>query len=104
MAKMRAVQVSRPKAALEVVEREVPQPGPGTEYPLVPGHEVIGIIDALGPGVSDLALAQRVGVGWNGGYDGRRLPPRTALRVPTAPCDRCIVRRRLCSPPSTRAR
>ena len=96
MAKMRAVQVSRPKAALEVVERDVPQPGPGTvrikveacgvchsdsvtvdglfpgiEYPRVPGHEVIGTIDALGPGVSDLALGQRVGVGWNGGYDGR---------------------------------
>jgi D-arabinose 1-dehydrogenase-like Zn-dependent alcohol dehydrogenase len=96
MPKMRAVQVSRPKAALEVVERDVPQPGPGTvrikveacgvchsdsvtvdgllpgiEYPRVPGHEVIGTIDAIGSGVSDLALGQRVGVGWNGGYDGR---------------------------------
>jgi D-arabinose 1-dehydrogenase-like Zn-dependent alcohol dehydrogenase len=96
MPKMRAVQVSRPKAALEVVEREVPQPGPGTvrikveacgvchsdsvtvdglfpgiEYPRVPGHEVIGTIDALGPGVSDVTPGQRVGVGWNGGFDGR---------------------------------
>jgi D-arabinose 1-dehydrogenase-like Zn-dependent alcohol dehydrogenase len=96
MAKMRAVQVSRPKAALEVVERDVPQPSPGTvrikveacgvchsdsatvdgvfpgiEYPRVPGHEVIGTVDALGPGATDLALGQRVGVGWNGGYDGR---------------------------------
>jgi D-arabinose 1-dehydrogenase-like Zn-dependent alcohol dehydrogenase len=93
---MRAVQVSRPKAALEVVEREVPQPGPGTvrvkveacgvchsdsvtidglfpgiEYPRVPGHEVIGTIDAVGAGVTDLVAGQRVGVGWNGGYDGR---------------------------------
>jgi D-arabinose 1-dehydrogenase-like Zn-dependent alcohol dehydrogenase len=96
MAKMRAVQVSRPKAALEVVEREVPKPGsgtvrirveacgvchsdsvtveglfPGIEYPRVPGHEVIGTVDALGPGVTEVALGQRVGVGWNGGYDGR---------------------------------
>lgn len=96
MAKMRAVQVSRPKATLELVEREVPQPGPGTvrikveacgvchsdsvtvdglfpgiEYPRVPGHEIIGTIDAVGAGVTDLAAGQRVGVGWNGGYDGR---------------------------------
>jgi D-arabinose 1-dehydrogenase-like Zn-dependent alcohol dehydrogenase len=96
MPKMRAVQVSRPKASLEVVEREVPQPGPGTvrikveacgvchsdsatvdgvfpgiEYPRVPGHEVIGTVDAVGPGVTDIAPGQRVGVGWNGGYDGR---------------------------------
>jgi D-arabinose 1-dehydrogenase-like Zn-dependent alcohol dehydrogenase len=93
---MRAVQVSRPKAPLEVVEREVPQPGPGTvrikveacgvchsdsatveglfpgiEYPRVPGHEVIGTVDAVGPGVTDIVTGQRVGVGWNGGYDGR---------------------------------
>jgi D-arabinose 1-dehydrogenase-like Zn-dependent alcohol dehydrogenase len=96
MPKMRAVQVSRPTAALEVVERDVPQPGPGTvrikveacgvchsdsvtvdglfpgiEYPRIPGHEVIGTIDAVGPGVTDVAPGQRVGVGWNGGYDGR---------------------------------
>jgi D-arabinose 1-dehydrogenase-like Zn-dependent alcohol dehydrogenase len=96
MPKMRAVQVSRPKAPLEVVEREVPQPGPGSvrlkveacgvchsdaatvdgavpgiEYPRVPGHEVIGTIDATGVGVTDAVLGQRVGVGWNAGYDGR---------------------------------
>jgi D-arabinose 1-dehydrogenase-like Zn-dependent alcohol dehydrogenase len=96
MPKMRAIQVSRPKAALELVEREVPQPGagtvrikveacgvchsdsaivegsfPGIEYPRIPGHEVVGTIDALGPGVTDLKPGQRVGVGWNGGYDGR---------------------------------
>jgi D-arabinose 1-dehydrogenase-like Zn-dependent alcohol dehydrogenase len=95
MPKMRAVQVSRPKAGLELVEREIPQPGPGTvrikvetcgichsdsavvdgsfpgiEYPRVPGHEVIGTIDAVGPGVSDLTTGQRVGVGWHGGQDG----------------------------------
>jgi D-arabinose 1-dehydrogenase-like Zn-dependent alcohol dehydrogenase len=96
MAKMRAVQVSRPKARLELVERDIPEPRPGTvrvkveacgvchsdslvvegafpgiEYPRVPGHEIIGTIDAIGSGVVDLALGQRVGVGWNGGYDGR---------------------------------
>jgi D-arabinose 1-dehydrogenase-like Zn-dependent alcohol dehydrogenase len=93
---MRAVQVSRPKAPLEVVERAVPQPGPGTvrikveacgvchtdsatveglfpgiEYPRIPGHEVIGMVDAVGSGVTEIAVGQRVGVGWNGGYDGR---------------------------------
>jgi len=94
--KMRAVQVSRPKGPLELVERDVPEPGsgtvrikveacgichsdvvvvdgllPGIEYPRIPGHEVVGTIDAIGSGVTDLAPGQRVGVGWNGGYDGR---------------------------------
>jgi D-arabinose 1-dehydrogenase-like Zn-dependent alcohol dehydrogenase len=96
MAKMRAVQVSRPGAGLEMVEREVPQPGagmvrikveacgvchsdsftvegqwPGIEYPRIPGHEVIGTIDALGPGTGDFSPGERVGVGWHGGQDGR---------------------------------
>ena len=96
MPKMRAVQVSRPKAALELVEREIPSPTagtvrikveacgvchtdsavvegsiPGIEYPRVPGHEIVGTIDACGPGVTDFARGQRVGIGWNGGYDGR---------------------------------
>jgi D-arabinose 1-dehydrogenase-like Zn-dependent alcohol dehydrogenase len=95
MPKMRAVQVSRPGAKLELVEREIPQPGPGTvrikveacgvchsdsmtveglvagiEYPRIPGHEVVGTIDALGAGVNDFAPGQRVGVGWHGGQDG----------------------------------
>ncbi len=96
MPKMRAVQVARPGAALELVEREIPQPGPGTvrikveacgvchsdsvtveglmpgiEYPRIPGHEVIGTIDTLGAGVGDFSPGQRVGVGWHGGQDGR---------------------------------
>jgi D-arabinose 1-dehydrogenase-like Zn-dependent alcohol dehydrogenase len=96
MAKMRAVQVARPGAKLELVEREVPQPGPGTvrikveacgvchsdsfivegtspgiEYPRIPGHEVIGTIDTLGAGVTDFSPGERVGVGWHGGQDGR---------------------------------
>jgi alcohol dehydrogenase len=95
MAKMRAVQVSRPGAPLEIVEREIPEPGagfvrikvqacgichsdsvtkdglfPGIQYPRVPGHEVIGIIDSLGPNVPRWKPGQRVGVGWNGGYCG----------------------------------
>src|SRR4051812_7408590 len=100
MATMRVAQVSRPKGPLELVERPVPEPGPGTvrirvlacgichsdsltkeglmpgiQYPRVPGHEVAGIIDAVGPGVLGWEAGQRVGVGWNGGYCGD--------------CDRC---------------
>jgi D-arabinose 1-dehydrogenase-like Zn-dependent alcohol dehydrogenase len=95
MATMRVVQVARPKAPLEIVERPVPEPGPGTvrvrvlacgichsdsltkeggfpgiQYPRVPGHEVAGVIDAVGPGVPGWEPGQRVGVGWNGGYCG----------------------------------
>jgi D-arabinose 1-dehydrogenase-like Zn-dependent alcohol dehydrogenase len=95
MSKMRAVQVSRPNGPFELVEREIPEPGagaarikvqacgichsdsvtkegliPGIQYPRVPGHEVVGVIDALGPGVSGWKVGQRVGVGWNGGYCG----------------------------------
>jgi D-arabinose 1-dehydrogenase-like Zn-dependent alcohol dehydrogenase len=95
MAKMRVVQVSRPKGPLELVERDVPEPSagtvrvkveacgvchseafvveglfPGIEYPRVPGHEVVGVIDAIGAGVTGFTKGQRVGVGWNGGYDG----------------------------------
>ncbi len=93
MSKMRAVQVTRAGGPLEMVEREIPAPGagtvrvkvqacgvchsdsltkeglfPGLAYPRVPGHEVAGVVDALGAGVSGFAVGQRVGVGWNGGY------------------------------------
>jgi D-arabinose 1-dehydrogenase-like Zn-dependent alcohol dehydrogenase len=95
MAKMRAVQVSRPKGPLELVERDIPDPGPGKvrikveacgvchsdsftkeglfpgiRYPRVPGHEVIGHIDAIGAGVRGWRAGQRVGVGWHGGNCG----------------------------------
>ncbi len=95
MAKMRAVQVSRPKGPFELVEREIPEPGagsirikvqacgichsdmytkeglyPGIQYPRVPGHEVAGVIDALGSGVAQWKVGQRVGVGWHGGHCG----------------------------------
>jgi alcohol dehydrogenase/propanol-preferring alcohol dehydrogenase len=92
---MRAVQITRPNGPLELVEREIPTPGrnavrikveacgichsdaavvtgqfPFVEYPRVPGHEVAGVIDALGAGVTRWKVGQRVGVGWSGGYDG----------------------------------
>jgi len=95
MARMRVAQVSRPKRPFEIVERPIPEPGPGTvrikvqacgichsdsivkeglfpniPYPRVPGHEVAGVIDAVGPGVPGWRPGQKVGVGWNGGYCG----------------------------------
>jgi D-arabinose 1-dehydrogenase-like Zn-dependent alcohol dehydrogenase len=95
MPKMRAVQVPRAKGAFEIVEREIPEPTPGTvrikvqacgvchsdsitkeglfpgiEYPRVPGHEVVGVVDAVGPGVARWTPGQRVGVGWHGGHCG----------------------------------
>src|SRR5882757_4076980 len=95
MATMRAVQVPRPNGPFEIVERPIPEPGagsvrikvhacgichsdsvtkeglfPGIQYPRVPGHEVAGVIDAIGPGVLGWEAGQRVGVGWNGGYCG----------------------------------
>jgi D-arabinose 1-dehydrogenase-like Zn-dependent alcohol dehydrogenase len=95
MALMRVVQVSRPKGPFEIVERPIPEPSagtvrikvqacgichsdslvkegifPGIQYPRVPGHEVAGIIDAVGPSVAGWEPGQKVGVGWNGGYCG----------------------------------
>src|SRR6266481_6210240 len=101
MAKMKAVQVPKPGADFEIVEREIPQPGagqvrihvqacgichsdvitkeglfPGITYPRVPGHEVAGVIDELGAGVKEWQKGQRVGVGWHGGQDGTCLACR----------------------------
>src|SRR5512143_1665352 len=101
MATMRAAQVTRAGGAFEIVERPLPVPGPGTVriavqacgvchsdsmtkeggfpgliYPRVPGHEVAGVIDAVGPGVTAWKVGQRVGVGWHGGYDGTCEPCR----------------------------
>jgi D-arabinose 1-dehydrogenase-like Zn-dependent alcohol dehydrogenase len=92
---MRVVQVPHPKGPFELVEREIPEPGtgnvtikvsacgichsdsftkegtfPGIQYPRVPGHEVAGIIDAVGPSVVGWSVGQRVGVGWHGGHCG----------------------------------
>jgi len=93
-------------AAKELVleERELPQPGrdqvrvrvhacgvchsdkfvtealwPGIELPRVPGHEVAGVVDALGDGVDQFKIGDRVGVGWHGGHDGT--------------CDACLTGR-----------
>jgi D-arabinose 1-dehydrogenase-like Zn-dependent alcohol dehydrogenase len=98
---MRVAQVPAPGAAFEVVEREIPTPGfrevrikvqacgvchsdaftkeghwPGIQYPRIPGHEVAGIIDEVGDGVSGWKKGQRVGVGWHGGHDGTCLECR----------------------------
>jgi D-arabinose 1-dehydrogenase-like Zn-dependent alcohol dehydrogenase len=91
MATMRAVQVTKAKGPLVLVERPIPEPGPGTvrikvgacgvchsdsitkdglfpgiEYPRIPGHEVAGVIDAVGAGVTEWKVGQRAGVGWHG--------------------------------------
>ena len=101
MARMKVAQVGGPNETLRIVEREVPEPGPGrvrikveacgichsdafvvegtfpgVRYPAVPGHEVAGRVDALGPGVAPWAVGQRVGVGWHGGHCGRCPPCR----------------------------
>lgn len=98
---MKAVQISQPGGAFEIVEREIPEPGagqvrirveacgichsdalvmegkwPGIQYPRVPGHEVAGFIDEVGLGVSAWKKGQRVGVGWHGGHDGTCLACR----------------------------
>jgi D-arabinose 1-dehydrogenase-like Zn-dependent alcohol dehydrogenase len=95
MPKMRAAQITRPNGPFEIVEREIPEPGagsvrikveacgichsdamtkeglwPGIQYPRVPGHEIAGIVDAVGPGVAGWTQGQRVGVGWHGGHCG----------------------------------
>jgi D-arabinose 1-dehydrogenase-like Zn-dependent alcohol dehydrogenase len=95
MPRMKVVQVAKPNAVLEVVERDVPDPKPrqvrikvqacgvchsdvftvtgafpGIQYPRVPGHEVVGVIDAVGADVPDWKQGMRVGVGWHGGHCG----------------------------------
>ncbi len=94
MPMMRAVQVTSANGPFELVERPLPEPSAGhvrikvqacgvchsdaftktgafpIEYPRVPGHEVVGLIDAIGPGVPDWQPGQRVGVGWHGGHCG----------------------------------
>jgi D-arabinose 1-dehydrogenase-like Zn-dependent alcohol dehydrogenase len=95
MAKMRVAQVASPGGNFEIVDREIPQPEtgwvrirvqacgichsdtlvkdglwPGLQFPRVPGHEVVGVIDAVGTGVTQWKPGQRVGVGWHGGHCG----------------------------------
>jgi D-arabinose 1-dehydrogenase-like Zn-dependent alcohol dehydrogenase len=98
---MHVAQISRANGPFELVERDIPEPGPNTvrvavdacgvchsdvlvkaaafpgiALPRVPGHEVIGRVDALGPGVEGWTIGQRVGVGWHGGYCGKCDPCR----------------------------
>ena len=95
VAPMKSAQIPKPGADFQIVDREIPKPGvgevrikvqacgvchsdlftkeglwPGIQYPRVPGHEVAGIIDEVGAGVSEWKEGQRAGVGWHGGHDG----------------------------------
>lgn len=90
MTLMRAMQLDRPGAPLHMVERPMPQAGPnqlriavsacgvcrtdlhvvdgdihGT-LPIIPGHEIVGRVDQVGPGVTGFAPGDRVGVPWLG--------------------------------------
>ncbi len=94
VATMKVAAVPKPGADFEIVEREIPNPGagqvrikvqacgvchsdlltkegawPGIQYPRVPGHEIAGVVDVVGAGVSTWRKGQRVGVGWHGGRD-----------------------------------
>src|SRR6201982_2802419 len=98
---MEVAQVANPVGTFQIVEREIPKPGaghvlikveawgvchsdmftkegawPGIEYPRIPGHEVAGVIAAVGDGVSGWKEGQRVGVGWHGGQDNTCLSCR----------------------------
>jgi D-arabinose 1-dehydrogenase-like Zn-dependent alcohol dehydrogenase len=89
----RAVQVPAAGGDFEVVQREFPEPGrghvrirvqacgvchsdsvtkfglfPGIAYPQVPGHEVAGVVDAVGANVPLVKPRPRVGLGWHGGH------------------------------------
>jgi D-arabinose 1-dehydrogenase-like Zn-dependent alcohol dehydrogenase len=94
MASNLVAQVSKAGGDFELVEREIPTPGPGEVriqvkacgvcfsehlvkdgtwpglvYPRVPGHEVTGVIDAVDASVTGWSKGDRVGVGWHGGHD-----------------------------------
>jgi D-arabinose 1-dehydrogenase-like Zn-dependent alcohol dehydrogenase len=101
IATMKVAQITRPGGDFEVIERDVPKPGagqvrikvqacgvchsdvftkegqwPGIQYPRAPGHEVVGIVDDVGVGVTGWNKGRRVGVGWHGGHDGTCLECR----------------------------
>ena len=101
---MRSMVVRSPRSPLVLEERDLPRPGrgqvrlkvhacgvchsdslvtdalwPGLALPRVPGHEVAGVVDALGEDVDRFRLGDRVGLGWHGGHDGT--------------CDRCLTGR-----------
>ena len=95
LASMMVAQISKPGGDFEIVKREIPEPSagqvrikvqacgvchsdvltkegfwPGIQYPRVPGHEVAGMVEELGDGVTTWRKGQRVGIGWHGGHDG----------------------------------
>ena len=88
---MRALEFTRPGAPLQLVERDTPRPGagqvllrisacgvcrtdlhivdgelPGLDHPVVPGHEIVGVVAALGAGVAGISVGERIGVPWLG--------------------------------------
>ena len=104
IAPMKVAQVPKPGADFQIVEREIPEPGagevrikvqacgvchsdvltkeglwPGIQYPRIPGHEVVGIIDEVGAGVSEWTMGQRA---------GRRLARRPRRYVSLVPARR----------------
>ncbi len=110
---MRAMVVRAAKAPLVREEREVPAVGrgevrvrvyacgvchsdqfvtdalwPGLQLPRVPGHEITGVIDAVGEGVTTWTIGDRAGVGWHGGHDGTCRP---CLRGQFINCDHAQV-------------
>jgi D-arabinose 1-dehydrogenase-like Zn-dependent alcohol dehydrogenase len=94
MAKMKVAVVPKVGADFQIEERDIPQPGagevrikveacgichsdmlvkqggfPGQQYPRIPGHEVVGVVDEVGSAVTEWKKGDRVGVGWHGGHD-----------------------------------
>ncbi len=93
MTMMKAIQISSPGAAFEIVRKEIPEPEenevlikvevcgichgdtiakeghyPDIKYPIVPGHEAVGIVKKTGTKATSFSVGQRVGVGWRGGH------------------------------------
>jgi len=90
---MKAARISKPGADFEIVEVDAPQPKrnevlikvqacgichsdvfvkdglfPGIDYPRIPGHEIVGLVESVGEDVTEWKKGQRVGVGWHGGH------------------------------------
>ena len=97
----RAMQVSAAGGSFELIQKQFPDPGPGQvrirvqacgvchsdsltklgywpglRYPRVPGHEVAGVVDAVGPDARLFKVGQRVGLGWHGGHCNFCVPCR----------------------------
>jgi D-arabinose 1-dehydrogenase-like Zn-dependent alcohol dehydrogenase len=97
----RAMQVPAAGGTFQLVNKQFPDPGPGQvrirvqacgvchsdsftkeglwpglQFPRVPGHEIAGILDAIGPDVPAFKVGQRVGLGWHGGHCNYCMPCR----------------------------